>query len=239
MTQFLTLGGKQRVNVSHGRLSMDRRSIRPECERCRGLQGAPESACISLSKPRQGQKRGLCTDRCHVDDRESLSARGSVTDCRRTRPGFWWEIFTRVDWQHRLLRSSWTQGSRSRSGVGGWRPTGARVRGRSERREQPRRVAGFLVVEPKNAWGGERVKPGRRVELESVEKAEKPGTCEIPNSSFFRFFPALCTQPVRPCPYMDGLGEVACRGAQILNLLLPSVSRSEKGSPRGGCWKGR
>jgi hypothetical protein len=39
-------GWEKRVNVSHGRLSTDRRSIRPEGERCRGLQGEPGSACI-------------------------------------------------------------------------------------------------------------------------------------------------------------------------------------------------
>lgn len=74
--------------------------------------------------------------------------------------------------------------------------------------------AGFLVVEPKNAWAGERVKPGRRVELESVVEKKKLKNRErfrflIPASSFE--FSVSLHAPVRPCPYMR-LGELACRG---------------------------
>ena len=63
ITQFLTLGWEQRVNVSHGRQSKDRRAIRPERERCRGLQGEPESACIC----RGSKKRPLFSSCSHPE----------------------------------------------------------------------------------------------------------------------------------------------------------------------------
>lgn len=56
-------GWEQRVNVSHGKLSMDRRSNRPEGERCRGLQGGPEPACICRGGNRLGSVSGVCTRR--------------------------------------------------------------------------------------------------------------------------------------------------------------------------------
>jgi hypothetical protein len=98
----------------------------------------------------------------------------------------------------------------------GWSKDGSEVeRGRSERREQPGRIAGFLVVEAKNAWGGgdgrERVKPGDAGWDSRALKALKgSGTFKIPNSSFFLFFSALCTHQV-PVVSLYELGELACR----------------------------
>ena len=77
-----------------------------------------------------------------------------------------------------------------------------------ERREQPGERAGFLAVEPKNAWagGGGRVKPGRRVELESVEKSRNQERGEIPNSSLsLPDVPALSAR-TRPAVSLNGLG---------------------------------
>jgi hypothetical protein len=46
MTQLLTLGRSNELTCPTAELSMNRRSIRPEGEKCRGLQGVPEPACI-------------------------------------------------------------------------------------------------------------------------------------------------------------------------------------------------
>jgi hypothetical protein len=76
-------GWEQRVNVSQGKLSMDRRSIRLEGGRCRGLQGEPEQAYIFTLKASTGPEKGLLlTDRDHVDDRESLWSRDRWGGCR-------------------------------------------------------------------------------------------------------------------------------------------------------------
>lgn len=123
-----------------------------------GSSGIVESPTYLTLKASAGpEKKGLCTDRDHVVDLESLWARGSVVGRLVERPDFWlgkWigfpvKILLPSIGQHRLLRSR-----SSRSGVGGlW--NGSDVGGRSERREQPRgESAGFLVVEPKNAWAG-------------------------------------------------------------------------------------
>ena len=97
----------------------------PRIQKEIGFSKNVESLIPSLSEPRQGQKKGLCTDRDHVDD--SRVVLGSWIDGRRFvgGPSFWWEkwigispveILLRVDWQRRLLRSNWTLESRSRSG---------------------------------------------------------------------------------------------------------------------------
>ena len=94
---------------------------------------------------------------------------------------------------------------------------------------------------------GERVKTrdAGRVELESEERAET-GKMEIPNSTVFSFpFPGSLWQHAPESGRVLYMGwEASLSVAQSLNLLLPSFSRTEKGSPRGeggrgGCWKGR
>jgi len=106
--------------------------------------------------------------------RSGLVDRWSET-CRKTRSlvgewiGFPVENLLPSIGQHRLLRSM------SRSGAGGLEEWERRGRALGTKGAAGGGSAGFLVVEPKNAWAGERVKPGRRVELESVEKS-KSGT---------------------------------------------------------------
>lgn len=101
--------------------------------------------------------------------------------------------------------------------------------------------AGFLAVEPKNAWadGGGRVKPGRRVELESVEKRRNQERGEIPNSSLsFPNVPALSAR-TRPAVSLNGLGGGSLSGGPGSKSPPSLLFSDRERESTGGCWKGR
>lgn len=127
-----------------------------------------------------------------------------------------------------LLCSIWTGrvevevGSRSRS-----RGTKGAVGGET----------GFLVVEPKNAWSERERRrgwnrdagwSGRAVERRPKPRNRRDSEFQLLRLPFLRLF---CNAPGRPLS-LYGWG-ASLSGAQDLNLLLPSVSQFEKGSPRG------
>jgi hypothetical protein len=152
----------------------------------------------------RARKKGLCTDRDHVDD--SRVALGSWIDGRRfvEGPGFlvgkWIGISPVEIFTSRRLATT-TASLELDTGVEGrgreMMPlrNGSEVGGRPERREQPRGGQDSSSSNRRMPGGGERVKPGRRVELEKRWKKKLKNRERfrflIPASSFD--FPSLCT----------------------------------------------
>lgn len=89
--------------------------------------------------------------------------------------------------------------------------------------------AGFLDAEPKNAWAGGKSRDGTR------GGAGERGKLKFRNvyPQFQLLIFAALLARTSPAVSFYGLGELSLVGAQSLSLLLPSFSRSEKGSPRG------
>ncbi len=174
-SRHVSAKGAKRANVQHlcprlmtgGHQGASDRNMKEKKNEPAGmlLGREPASTYLSLSEPRQGQKKtGLCTDRGHVDGHESLlgSSIGGRKNCRMAR-------FFRLDDFPPSLEVD--VGDRRRR-VGGMRARGGR--GAPERREQPGEGGrtGFLVVEPKNAW--EMQDAGWR--WRARKKMRKPGT---------------------------------------------------------------